>query len=368
VSQFAVEVVRVGKFSKNPQSDTLMITEVAGCPVQFKEGSFKEGDLAAYIPVEAMVPLAHPEFSFLKSPNHPERTHDRIRARRLRGVFSMGFLVPAPAGAVAGQDLAKEWGVYKYEEPEEDIVVEEPPTGWRRFFKKWRWKLLKLFRVKGAQAPKQVLPVYDIESVRKYQHLLQPGEEVVLTEKIHGCNARFGWYKGKMYIGSRTMYRQEGDRTAKNYWGEMARNLGLTEKLKPHPDIALYGEVFGSGVQDLEYGAGPGQRFFRVFDVLDIPTRRYWDYDRAKDFVENTLGLTMVPELYRGPWQGLEVHAPLGEGKTTIWRSPLENKVGIREGWVVKPVVERFDNRFGRVILKYVGQGYLLRKGGTEKH
>jgi hypothetical protein len=32
----------------------------------------------------------------------------------------------------------------------------------------------------------------------------------------------------------------------------------------------------------------------------------------------------------------------------------------------VKPVIERHDNRLGRVQAKYVGQGYLLRKGGTE--
>jgi hypothetical protein len=116
--------------TKNPNSDTLMMTEVLGHPVQFKEGAFQEGSLAAYIPVESMVPLAHPEFEFLKSPNHPERTHERIKAKRLRGVFSMGFLMPAPAGAAEGQDIAKDLGVYKYEEPEEKVHFEAPrPPG-----------------------------------------------------------------------------------------------------------------------------------------------------------------------------------------------------------------------------------------------
>jgi ATP-dependent RNA circularization protein (DNA/RNA ligase family) len=156
--------------------------------------------------------------------------------------------------------------------------------------------------------------------VRKYQGLFNLGEEVVLTEKIHGCNARFGWYKRKFYVGSRTQYRSEGDAS---YWSEVARDLGLKDKLKPYPGIALYGEVFGSGVQDLEYGAPAGKRYLRVFDVLDIETRKWWDYDRAKEFVEGTLGLKMAPELYRGPWQGLEAHAPLGEGRPRSAGTPL---------------------------------------------
>ena len=36
----------------------------------------------------------------------------------------------------------------------------------------------------------------------------------------------------------------------------------------------------------------------------------------------------------------------------------------VREGFVVKPTAECFDDRIGRVILKMVGEGYLLRKGG----
>jgi hypothetical protein len=36
----------------------------------------------------------------------------------------------------------------------------------------------------------------------------------------------------------------------------------------------------------------------------------------------------------------------------------------IREGFVVRPLKERFDGEIGRVILKYIGESYLLRKGG----
>jgi len=34
----------------------------------------------------------------------------------------------------------------------------------------------------------------------------------------------------------------------------------------------------------------------------------------------------------------------------------------VREGWVGRPVKERYDHRVGRVILKMVGEGYLMSK------
>lgn len=369
MSQFAVEVVRIGKATKNPNSDSLMMTDVLGHPVQFKEGSFQEGDLAAYVPVESMVPLDHPLFSFLKSPNHPARTHERIKARRLRGVFSMGFLVPAPADAVEQEDVAETLGVSKFEEVDDVQVERVPASAFARFVSKASWRARKLLGIKRA-AKDFGFPVYDVESVRKYQHLLVEGEEVSLTEKIHGSNARFGWTGKwpfrKFHIGSRTMFRSEKDLSAKNYWTEIALKYDLKERLRPYPNIAIYGEVFGTGVQDLEYGAAD-KRHFRVFDVLDLQTGRWFDVQEMDDFVAK-LGLLPVPTLYQGPWKGLDAHAPLAEGKTTTWCSPLENKFGIREGWVVRPVVERRDPRIGRVQFKFVGQGYLLRKNGTERH
>jgi NAD-dependent DNA ligase len=44
------------------------------------------------------------------------------------------------------------------------------------------------------------MPVYtDIESMRKWQNVLQENEEVVISEKIHGASARFIYKNGKLY-------------------------------------------------------------------------------------------------------------------------------------------------------------------------
>jgi hypothetical protein len=374
MSQLLVEVVEIGKFEKNPNSDTLMVTEVLGHPVQFKEGDFVTGDLAVYIPVDAMVPIVRPEFSFLASKSTP-REYERIRARKLRSVFSMGFLVPVPKRSPAGflerllgtpwykvgDNLAEVLGVKKYQDPDDESSDQPVRNRFVRMYYKWKWRLFgaRSNREEFGERDPGSFPHYDVESVRKYQHHFIYGERVVLTEKIHGCNGRWGWHKGQFYVGSHGRFRKEDDVSPSNVWGQIAKRFHLKEILKDYPEIAIYGEVYGK-VQDLKYDL-PGDVSLRIFDVFDMAKRRWFSHDEIENFAF-MLGLLTVPVLYKGPWEGLETHAPLAEG---------QSKLGgcIREGWVARPVQERSSLRDGRIVFKLVGQGYLLRKGPTsEKH
>ena len=90
MSDFNCEVVRVRDVQKHPDADTLMVATANGNPVIFRTGDYAEGDLAAYVPVDAIVPEGE-RFAFLGK-------HRRIRAKRLRGIFSMGLLTPAEPG------------------------------------------------------------------------------------------------------------------------------------------------------------------------------------------------------------------------------------------------------------------------------
>src|SRR6185436_8508929 len=84
--------------------------------VVVKLGAFQPGDLAVYIPIDSVVDTARPEFSFLAEHG---ATH-RVKAKRLRGVFSMGMLVPANGVLYAGNeqpDIATLLGISKYEPP-----------------------------------------------------------------------------------------------------------------------------------------------------------------------------------------------------------------------------------------------------------
>jgi tRNA-binding EMAP/Myf-like protein len=352
VSEFQIEVVRIGKVSKLENSDTLAITTVHdGYPCIVKLGDFTEGDLAVYIPVDALCPVARPEFKFLDAGKG--REFERIKARRLRGTFSMGLLIRAPVGAKVGDNLQAYFGIEKWEPPAE----REPQQ--RKANKHGSWIGYLWLRAKqllGIVPPKPPsVPVYDIEGIRKYANLIPTGEQVVITEKIHGCNARYIHTGKRFYVGSRTQFRGNGP----SVWHDAAKRYDLERIMHQYPGAVLFGEVYGS-VQDLKYGvpASEGTRFV-VFDVLwesrSDGTRKYMDWDQLQRFC-GTHRLPVVPELYRGPWS--PELTKLAEGNST-----MEGAKHVREGFVVRPLQERVDPRFGRVQLKLHGEGYLTRKG-----
>ncbi len=324
MSEFHVEIVKIGKIGKHPNADTLSITNIhGGYPVIFRTDQFKEGDLAVYIPVDAMVPLKRPEFQFLQRPNNTKEW-ERIKAKKLRGIFSMGLLIPCPQDLVSGTNVQLAYGIEKWEP-----IIETSTSG-------------------DQEKDPGFIPIYtDIEGLRKYKHLLEEGEYVVLTEKIHGANARFLWKDDRLWVGS---HRQIKADSPKSMWWRAARENNLAEKLAKFPDHVFYGEVYGQ-VQDLLYGAKPGQLFLRFFDIYSIKKGKYLDWDDFLLALADT-DLEPAPTLYYGPWK--EELCKEAEGESTL-------ATNVREGFVVKPVRERWDQKVGRVIFKYIGEGFHLR-------
>jgi RNA ligase (TIGR02306 family) len=126
----------------------------------------------------------------------------------------------------------------------------------------------------------------------------------------------------------------------------------LAELGREHRQVILFGEVFGSKIQNLSYGRA-GTFGFAAFDLL--ADGRYLD---AGDFeaVCARFGVPTVPVVYRGPFSTDAVEAVSG-GNTTFGAGH------IREGVVVRPTVERTDPKVGRAVLKYISDEYLLAKG-----
>lgn len=322
-SEAAVSVIRINEIEKHQNADSLGVVMVhGGYPVCVRLGDWAPGDLAAYVPVDSVVDKSRPEFSFLEKP--------RIRAKRLRGVFSMGLLVPAPAGAQEGDDVTEAMGVTHWDPEAErgsgvkNAGEDEPgPVGW-------------------------LFPTYtDIEPLRRHRNVLTPGEEVVVTEKIHGANARFAHDGERLWVGSRSRIKRHDDA---NTWWQIAEALDLCTRLQAFCRLVFFGEVFGK-VQDLHYGVNGVD--LRIFDVFDGEAGRYLDHDAAREAAAQC-GLLWVPTLYRGPWAPERV-SEWAEGPSTIADH-------VREGFVVKPTRERVAH-MGRVILKMHGEGYLTRKG-----
>lgn len=320
MSEFHVQVVRVGPLAKHENADTLSVTKVFDYPVIIKTGEFKEGDLAAYVPVDSIVPATDPRWKFLEG-------HLRIKAKRLRGVFSMGLLTTADPSWTEGQDVREALGITKYEPPEPLTMggEDEHDPGF--------------------------MPCYtDIEGLRRWPDVLREGEYVVITEKIHGCNGRWTFQDGRLWCASHHNWKKQ---TPESIWWQAAEANRLAEILAQYPAYGFYGEVYGQ-VQDLKYGAGKNERRLAMFDVMEIQTKRYLHDCESQDILD-AAGLAKVPVLYRGPWKS-DLRA-LAEGPSTV---PGANHV--REGIVIRPTHERFDDRIGRVILKLHGESYLTRK------
>jgi RNA ligase (TIGR02306 family) len=357
MSDWLVHLVQVGRFGKHPNADSLSITQVYGQNVIFRTGGFQEGDLAVFLPPDSVLPM-DPEHPLLKD-NPGLKPGHRVDAVRLRGIFSNGFMVPAKIlfteeelkDIPVGTHVADRIGVTKYEDEGDRLST----------------------RGDNERDP-GYMPCYtDIEGWPKHRYVIPEGEEVVLTEKIHGANARFCFRDGRLWVGSRTGVKAQyvrPDGTEGNLWWNVAKNMDLENKFKtlqleptvenvPTWDLVLFGEVYGQ-VQDLKYGVNTGATF-RLFDVYSPSLGRYVDWDLTVQ-VAKIMGLELVPELYRGPWK-TELE-DLRNGSSVLYPGH------IREGYVIKPVRERFaqynpENRHsftGRVIFKFVGEDYKTRK------
>jgi RNA ligase (TIGR02306 family) len=323
MSEWTPIVVKLDKIGKHPNADRLEITEIlGGYPVIMQAGLYKPGDLAAYIPVDTVVPDTE-QFKFLDG-------HRRIKAKRLRGIFSMGMLMPAPAGLKEGDSVIEAYGLEKYQTAMEKLeyvnTENEPgPEGWN-------------------------FPTYtDLEGIRKYKTVLELGEEVILTEKVHGSAARYRWDGERLWVGSRTRIKKFDER---NPWWQVALRLDFAGKLAKRADTIFFGEIYGANVQDMTYGLS--QIDFRCYDTMNVATQRYNDWDESLKICAEA-GVETVPHIYRGPWKGFDEMWSEANGKSTIAQH-------CREGYVVKPTKERWDHRVGRVCLKCVGEDYLLRK------
>lgn len=340
--------MKIKNITKHPNADTLSIAEFEdllwACII--KNDEFKVGDLAIYIPVDSIVPeslIQKYNIGYLKN-------GERVRAVKLRGSLSYGFIVPNDLNAPLGGDLAAKLGVTKWEPP----PVREPgvKTGGR-------------LRKQNSNFAKYT----DIENINNYPNVFKDDELVIATEKIHGMSFRAGWVRKdprnlwdrikaifapyEFIVGS---HNCQLDYNSKSVFVETAKKLGLKEKTKHLKGYVFYGELYGKGVQKgMEYDLNDVD--IRFFDIKYEDN--YLDYAMMKDTVA-LLGFDSVPLIDAAPFDLARVKA-LATGESTL----ASHK---KEGVVIKPIKERYDHKCGRVILKVINPDYLLDKEMTDFH
>lgn len=324
----AARVVEIKKLAHHPNADKLDISQIDGnYPCIFQRDTFKPGDRAVYIPVDSVVPDTA-SFAFLEG-------HTRIKARRLRGIFSMGLLMPLsefglPADIEPGTFVSEQLGITKY----------EPPVNTEY------WKTGDIAKDPG------VAPVFEVEGMRMYPDLFKDGDLVHITEKIHGTNFRAVFHDGELHVGSHRTWLKKGP----NLWWNVAQNANLEDKLRAHEDVVLYGEIYGPKVQDLTYGVKTPQLIF--YDVMLGDTQIFFPAEQSEELI-HAMGLQFVPVLWEDSWEEECKSLASGSSVLALWNKTEQ----IKEGIVIRPQREKFSPELGgRLILKLCGEQYYLRK------
>ena len=319
-STHKVEVFIINQIETCPNSDNLDLIIHKGFQTVVRKGEFKIGDKAVFIGPDSLVLTSRPEFAFLASLG----IQVRIKVKKLRGVVSMGLLIRAPEWAEEEDNLAAYFGVEHYE-PELKFTTQDENVG----------------------APSGYYPKYDIDSIRGNMDVFKEGELVICLEKINGCFSRYVWVE-QMYVGSRTNWKKQKDT---NLWWQAFKNTPSIEIFcKDNPNVVLCGEVVGQ-VKHFKYGRiSPG---FLAFDIM-----KEGKWLNVKEFLEicQQYSIPTVPILgldISFNWSTIELMA---EGPSVV-----EGATNIREGVVIKSMIERWDERIGRVILKLVSNNYLSK-------
>lgn len=331
MSTLIVPVALIDQILPHPNADALEIAHVLGWQLVVRKGEYQVGNKVVYFPPDTVLPLELSErFGVTKY-----LSKQRIRCARLRGEPSFGLAV-APDDLLweVGENVAEHYGAIKYEPPI------RPTAG-------------------DSEKDHPLFVAYtDIENMRNFPTIFQDGEEVVLTEKIHGTSCRVGIVEGEWMAGSKGLRRKRPAADAferSTYWYPFAldgvRSL-LEHLVQRHRQVMLFGEIYGSGIQSLNYGLSNRRIGFRAFDLL--ADGKYLDWHDFTGLCAEH-GVEMVPTVATLPFSLSEIKR-YSEGDTLL----IADEPHMREGVVVKPTRERIDPKVGRVILKYVSDTYLF--------
>lgn len=353
MSEVQATIERVTWLQHLADSDNLDIATISGFPVVVRRNTVINNDYVVYFPPDLQLP------GFVAQQlgvSNYLRKGIVVKAIRLRGQYSYGMALPLDT---PGFEELNAHIRSRSSELAEGLDVSE-------YFGAKRYVVPPNFQVKQGNQTNEhpsLTRYTDIERLEKFDHLFQAGEQVYVTEKVHGANSRVAMIDGELMVGSRKTQRKApeseeafvGDPYKDNmYWyplsipgvKEMLESLG-----KSYRQVILYGEVFGKGIQG-SFDYGRPNLDYVAFDIM-----LNGEYVSPAMFLNLTLqyNVPSAPIDYVGEFNQLEI-APHIEAPSLL------TKKHIREGVVVRPLNERRDSRHGRVIAKWLNPAYLVKK------
>lgn len=417
MSEFKCEVVKIDEVVRHPNADKLIICKIKGyncISSDLDDGTprYKAGDYVVYIPEASLVPeWMLKKMGFWKDGKGmlSGSNGNRVKIVKLRGEYSQGIMYPvsmvyqgstwdneqlvdlppapiiirdneSPGGidATIGEDVSEFLGITKYEP-----VIPQSMQG----------QVGNLFGYTKS---------YDIESLQNFPELFEDGEEVVVTEKLHGTLCQIGFVRNPpesaipdMHKVSDTIYayvtskglaksgliQKNSDTNQSNVYVKIYNEvfkktflgqqisclMGDDNPVSSGPNFErlwVFGEIFGPGIQK-GYHYGKKLPTFKVFDVCiksavgseEQQQPKYLDDNTLENFLKETQ-LERVPVLYKGPFSMAKM-LELRDGKTM--EDPNAN---IREGIVIRAAIEENLNirglHDGRKQVKFVSPAYKM--------
>jgi RNA ligase (TIGR02306 family) len=353
MSIFAVTVERIAQVWEHTNAERLEMARLASMSYQFviAKGSYKQGDLVVYFPIDSVMSAPIIEAIGLTG-KLAGSNRDRVKTVRLRGEISQGIvaspdaLIPDWNGGAnyhEGQDITVLLGVTKYEPPavpsQHGLLVPLP----------------------------QMVSVYDIEGAERFgeqveQYLLDA--PVMITEKAEGSHFSVSLYADGDIAVSQRRFRIEPVDGPEHDWHKVARTSGLIDKL---PDlkaeverllghavevVTVRGEMIGTGIQGNYYKLPAPQVMVFEIEANGEPL----DADHYLALVEQ-FEIETVPLLANNTtlreWLAGRTLAEASNGISLI------NPTLMREGIVIRPMVEVRNDLLGRVIIKQRSPDYL---------
>ena len=307
-------VAKINEVRAIEGADNIELVIAGGWNAITKKGEFKEGSLTIIATTDAVIPE---KLSEKMGVANYLRKGTRVRTVKLRGVYSECLIIPViyikASSIVEGKDLMEELGITKYEPPVKQIQL---ASG-----RKIKWRDNQNFHI-----------YYKFPNLKNVDGMFTEEDEVQITRKIHGTNARYGivrkgkltfWDKVKKFFriadewidyeyiyGSHNCEKGSDSQGfySTDVWRTIAEKYLIKERLWKEAKrqgsdlgegIILYGEIYGAGIQK-NYTYGLEDIQFAAFDIKI--NGEYLATEVTEVITEDIFLLPHVEVLYEGKW------------------------------------------------------------------
>jgi len=313
-------IAKINEVKAIEGADNIELVIAGGWNAITKKGEFKVGDETIIATTDAVIPETLSEEMGVTS---YLRKGSRVRTVKLRGVYSECLIIPmkylkgkATMGdwdLKEGSDCMEFLGITKYEPPVKQIQL---ASG-----RKIKWRDNQNFHI-----------YYKFPNLKNVSGMFTEEDEVQITRKIHGTNARYGivkkskltfwdkvkklfriadeWIDYEYIYGSHNCEKGSDSQGfySTDVWRTIAEKYDIKEKLWQEAKrqgselgegLILYGEIYGAGIQkNYEYGLKDIE--FVAFDIKI--NGEYCATEVTQVITQDLLQLPHVEVLYDGKW------------------------------------------------------------------